>query len=334
MARTRNNYGGPGRATPFLLNEDSIKRTAWPIDVPAASHNVCFPTSYSIHERSLTMPKLIACASMSLRLALPMILAAAAFNPAISRADEKDRLYDFTDAYYVANGVNPDMIQGRRQAVPPAATEDIPNFPYQRDVRALLTLPAYDDSGHPHFFTVMGGGSTGLFLANAAGRNAKAVADQSFEYIFPQQGTDPNGLGAFRQSVVLDMRHGYFSNDPLGIWTHVWVSYTAQAFNTKNGQKALADLARKNGLDRDGTPLITSVSDIDSLFSKGLITKQQRLATDPLHYAICPVTREPRNGGIAPDQFLSLTLHADGTPLEPGFLLNFLSLQHTGDWAK
>jgi hypothetical protein len=268
------------------------------------------------------------------RLALSIIAALAALAPAASRADETDRLYDFTDAYYLANGVNPAAIQGRRQAVPPAAVEDTPNFPYQRDVRALLTLPAYDDSGHPHYFTVMGGGSTSLFAAGATGQKAKQVADKTFEYIFPQQGTDPTGLGAFRQSVVLDMRNGYFSNDPLGLWTHVWVSYTSAAFNTKDGKKALADLAKKNGLDRDGTPLITTVSDIDNLFSKGFVAKQQRPSNDPLHYAICPVTKEPKNGGIAPDQFLSFTLNQDNeTPLEPGFLINFLSLQHTGDWA-
>jgi hypothetical protein len=268
------------------------------------------------------------------RLALSFIAAMAALSPAASRADVTDRLYDFTDAYYTSNGVNPAAIQGRRQAVPPAAVEDTPNFPYQRDVRALLTLPAYDDSGHPHYFTVMGSGSASLFAAGAAGQNAKHVADKTFEYIFPQQGTDPNGLGAFRQSVVLDMRNGYFSNNPLGLWTHVWVSYTSAAFDTKAGKKALADLARKNGLDRDGTPLITSVSDIDNLFSKGFISKQQRSSNDPLHYAICPVTKEPRNGGIAHDQFLSYTLATDNeSPLEPSFLLNFLSLQQTGDWA-
>ena len=39
------------------------------------------------------------------------------------------------------------------------------------------------------------------------------------------------------------------------------------------------------------------------------------------------------DGGIAPDQFLAYTRHSDGTPLEPSFLENFLSLQLTGDWA-
>lgn len=56
------------------------------------------------------------------------------------------------------------------------------------------------------------------------------------------------------------------------------------------------------------------------------------LLTDSLRYAICPVIEDPTDGGIAPDQFLAIILKADGTPLEPAFQSNFLSLQSTGDW--
>jgi hypothetical protein len=53
-----------------------------------------------------------------------------------------------------------------------------------------------------------------------------------------------------------------------------------------------------------------------------------------LRYAICPVIKDPTDGGIAPDQFLAITVKPDGTPLEPAFLRNFVSLQQTGDWAR
>ena len=91
-------------------------------------------------------------------------------------------------------------------------------------------------------------------------------------------------------------------------------------------------MAKKNGRDFDGTPIIASLSDIDSLFKKGFITKTSRPDADPPRYAICPVIEDPTDGGIAPDQFLALPLKADGTPVEPEFLSNFLSLQKTGDW--
>ncbi len=250
--------------------------------------------------------------------------------PSLLKADVEDRLYDFTDAYYLQNGINPALIAGRMQPGPIAVT-DTPNFSFQRNVRALLTLPAYDHSANINYFTVLGGLADNAFTANSAGTAARAIADSRIEYVFPKAGTDPVGLGALRQSVLLDMRNGYFGKDPLGLWTHVWVSYTSKAF-TKAGKKALAAIAKKNGLDLDGTPIIATMSDIDSLSQKGYIAFTTRPLSDPLHYSICPVIKDPTDGGIAPDQFLGITLKPDGTPLEPEFLTNFQSLQTTGDW--
>ena len=246
-----------------------------------------------------------------------------------TQAGVQDRLYDFTDAYYRQNGINPAAIDGRRQPGPLAAT-DTPNFPFQRNVRALLTLPNYDHSGNAWYFTVLGGFSTAAFTPDAAGQRARQIADSSVEYVFPRRGTDPLGLGALRQSVILDMRNGYFSNNKLGLWIHVWVSYTNKALTTSDGQKTLNDMARRNGRDLDGTAIIATISELDNLFSKGYVTKQTRGLSDTLRYAICPVIKDPRDGGIARDQFLAITRKPDGTALEPEFLDNFNSLQTTG----
>jgi hypothetical protein len=252
--------------------------------------------------------------------------------PSLTKAGIQDRLYDFTDAYYQQNGINPAAIDGRRQ-VGPLAAADTPIFPYQRGVRALLTLPNYDHSGNNWFFTVLGGFSTSAFTPDAAGQRARQIADTSIEYVFPRQGTDPVGLGALRQSVMLDMRNGYFSNNKLALWLHVWVSFTAKALATSDGLKMMNDLARHNGRDLDGTAIIASVSEIDNLFSKGYITKTTRPLNDVLRYSICPVIKDPRNGGIARDQFLAYTRKPDGSALEPEFLENFVSLQTTGQEA-
>ena len=263
---------------------------------------------------------------------LPIALALAA-APSTTKADVQDRLYDFTDAYYQQNGINPAAIDGRRQPGPLAAA-DTPIFSFQRPVRALLTLPAYDHSGNNWFFTVLGGLSANGFTANSAGQRERQIADTSPEYIFPRRGTDPLGLGALRQSVMLDMRNGYFSNNKVGIWIHVWVSYTNRALTTAEGQRKLADLAQRNGLDLDGTPIIANASEIDDLFKAGFITKQTRPLNDPLRYAICPVVKDPTDGGIARDQFLSYTRKPDGSALEPEFINNFESLRLTGEPAN
>ena len=57
------------------------------------------------------------------------------------------------------------------------------------------------------------------------------------------------GIGNNRQADLIDMRHGYFSNNPLGLWVHVFVSYPDKAFNTAEGQDVLADLADRRRAD-------------------------------------------------------------------------------------
>jgi hypothetical protein len=249
--------------------------------------------------------------------------------PALAKADVKDRLFDFTDAFYTQNGVNPAAIGGRRQ-VGPLAAADTPIFSYQRGVRALLTLPCYDQSGNAFYFTVMGGLDGSGFTANSAGQRARNIADTSPEYTFPRQGTDPQGLGALRQSILLDLRNGYFSNNPLNLWIHTWINYTPKGLTSAEGIKTQNDLAKRNGRDLDGTAIIASISEIEDLLKKGFITKTVRPLNDPLRYAICPVIKDPTDGGIAKDQFLAITRKADGTALEREFLDNFNSLQQTG----
>src|SRR5262245_47554732 len=107
---------------------------------------------------------------------LPLVVMALLAASSVTKADVEDRLYDFTDAYYLENGVNPALIQGRMQPGP-NAVNDTPIFPFQRDVRALLTLPAYDHSGNINYFTVLGGISAAAFTPDAAGQEARAIAD-------------------------------------------------------------------------------------------------------------------------------------------------------------
>ncbi len=266
---------------------------------------------------------------------LAFILTALVALPLVAQADTDDRLYDFTDMHYRKNGVNPARIVGRRNGADNLSVFDTPFFSNQRNVRTLLTIPAYDHSGDLVYFTIMGELFADGFTNDRAGIAAKAIGNKYIEYVFVTRGSNPVGLGNFRQSALLDMRNGYFSNDPLGLWTHVWVSFTDKAFNTRDGIRALADLEQRNGRALDGTPIIKKVSEIDNLVSKGYAAKRLRNmdGSEGAVYSICPVIKDPRDGGIALDQFLAYTRNPDGTPLEPEFVINFDSLKFTGDWA-
>ena len=252
-------------------------------------------------------------------------------------AGVQDRLFDFIDPYYYQNGVNASLIFGRRQVTGNGnSIFDTPNFWFQRNVRAQRINPAYADNGKPTFWAVMGDVNNAGFTDDAAGLTAKAIANRYVLYVFPTRTGNQIGLGNNRQADIVDLSGGYFSNDPLGLWIHVWISYTDAAFNTKDGQKALTDLQNKNGLALDGTPIIKTLSDLNNLLSKGFAAKRFRNpdGSEGPMYGICPVIKDPTNGGIAPADTLANVKKADGSPLEPELLRQFTSLQTTGKWAN
>ena len=267
--------------------------------------------------------------------ALVALLALAA-SPLVARADVKDRLFDFTDEYYRQNGVDPSKIQGRRTGLDGRSVFDAPIFSFQRGIRAIRHNPGYNQSGSPVYWSVMGDLFVDGFTNDAAGQRARQIADNMVLYVFPTRTGDQVGLGNNRQADIVDMRNGYFTNNPLGLWLHVWVSYTDRAFNTSEGKKQLADLQKKNGLALDGTPIIKTLSELDNLLSKGLAAKRFRNpnGSEGTIYGICPVIKDPTNGGIAIDSSLAYVRKPDGTPLEPDFVRNFDSLKITGEWAK
>ena len=131
------------------------------------------------------------------------------------------------------------------------------------------------------------------------------------------------------------MRHGYFSDNPLGIWVHIFVNWTDRAFNTPAGRRELRELAQRNGRSLDNTPIIKTLSEVEDLTDDGFVTQTKRPTTEVGRYFICPVYKDPRDGAIADDAFLATVRRSDGTPLraERGFVANFESLRTTGDYA-
>ena len=160
------------------------------------------------------------------------------------------------------------------------------------------------------------------------------IAEASPVYVFPTRDGDPLSVGNNRQADMVDTSHGYFSNNPLGLWVHVFVSFTDKAFNTPDGREALADLADRNGLALDGTPIIASESELKSLQGR-LRAPAEAAKTETGRYFVCPVFKDPRDGGDRPDAFLATVRQEDGNPLpaEQHFVDDFESLQSTGDWS-
>jgi hypothetical protein len=239
--------------------------------------------------------------------------------------------YDFSDAFYLANGIDPTTIVGRPDGTPPGSVID-PAGPPDADhtaVRILSHTAAYDGSGHPIFFYVLGLPSLASFTDDDAGAEAFAIAEEFKVYEFPRATNPPFAVFPKRQDLIADLSGGYFSGDPLGTWQINLVRYTPAAFETTAGQQALADLAQDNGFDLDGTPLIRTLSEVESLAADGFVTIEvPPLGGPDFRWFFCPIIENPEDGAIAPDAFLEVT---EGIAAAEEFIELFHCLQTTGD---
>jgi len=269
-----------------------------------------------------------------------LVLAAALFFPFAALAgDDNSPPFDFSDAFYVANGVDPALIEGRVTGEDGISVFDESPDPEKfGDVRVLLTIPAYSHSGDLVYFSVFGELFAESFTDDAAGEEAREIGDEFPIYIFPRAGNPPGEIFPKRQEDVVPLNNGYFSGDPLGLWRFVFVSYTDAAFNTAEGQAALAELGDENGMTLDGTPVITRENDILDLAEEGFVELHLRPddGSEGPPWSICPVIEDPRDGGIQPDAFLAFVAQDNGAPLPASqvFVDEFNCLQQTGDFCE
>ncbi len=252
--------------------------------------------------------------------------------------------FDFSDATYRAHGVVPENIVLRVGTSSRAGDFVIDNSntdPTRTNVRTIETTPGTTGTSGLTYANIMGVLNASGFERNGAGaltsrgQAAFDTAERFRVFIFPKASNgsilDPF-LPNKRQDNVFDTRDGYFSNDPLGLWAAVWVVYTPKA-STAAGHQVLDPIAATNGRDLDGTPILTSPSQIDSLAADGLVELRTRPVDDPVfRWVICPIPADPRGGYIRPDAFIR-TVTSNGVPVFPALKNNFLCLQQTGDWC-
>jgi hypothetical protein len=189
--------------------------------------------------------------------------------------------FDFSNSFYLANGIDPSQIMNRVGSSTSASAFVVDNSntnPDRNNIRITETTGGFDRDGNVLYYTINGFVNPATFTNNAAGQKALATAESFEAYIFPKASGNPlsPALSNRRQDNVFNTKNGYFTNNPLGLWTAVFVSYTPAAFNTAAGQKALAALAAKNGKDLDGTPIIKTPMEVDGLERQGFAVEQHR----------------------------------------------------------
>jgi hypothetical protein len=189
--------------------------------------------------------------------------------------------FDFSNAFYLQNGIDPSKILNRvgtsTSASAFVAEPSSPDANHSNN-RITETTGGFNHEGNPLYYTINGFVNPDTFTNDAAGQQARQTAEFFTAYIFPKASGNPfsPALSNRRQDNVFDTRNGYSVANPLGIWTAQFVSFTAAAFNTPEGQATLAHLAALNGTNLDGTPILKTAMQIDGLVKKGFAIEQHR----------------------------------------------------------
>lgn len=250
--------------------------------------------------------------------------------------DDFNEPFVFSNSFFRANGIEPTAVLGLPACgAGGVCDESSPAASHYSNVRVTSTLGAHEHSGDPTFVIIQGLVDVSSFTANAAGVEARETAEAFRVFFFPK--ANPNGLpelspaaSNLRQNNVLDTRGGYFSNDPLGLWVMIWVSWDGSQLSSNACQSAMDDLAADNGADLDGTPIVTTVSDIENLQAKACVTLRSRPSDGSLgaRWLLCPTFKDPTDGVIRPDASLV------SVPVHPEIDDAFGCLQNTHDWCN
>lgn len=239
-------------------------------------------------------------------------------EPAIA---DSERPFDFTDKFYYLNGVEPNLISNRVTGMDKFSVIDKTENENRRNVRIRATMPAYNYDGSILYWNLYGELFEKSFVQNEIGREALATANRFPIFVFPS--TTEKEVN--RQAALIEVREGYFEKNPLGLGVVVEVEYTLQAASDDSG--ILKEMANRNGVSLDGTPIIKTIDELNLLTAMQLVTQKIKGLDNPDEpsYVIAKVIANPEKSAIAPDAFLIYTAYTGGKPLEAEevFIKNF-----------
>ncbi len=193
--------------------------------------------------------------------------------------------FDFTDKYYRDHGIEPTRLLQRAGTstnnalnwtiCQPGDPAPCPNTdPNRNQTRMLQTTGGFAFDGSLLYYSIMGFIMPNSFTTDSAGDGARQIANQRMAFIFPIRRADGSyipspALSNRRQDNIFDTSGGYLGEDPLGLWILEFVELTDFGLSPA-GQQILAPYAQKNGVGTDGTPVVESLNEINTLVQQGV----------------------------------------------------------------
>ena len=230
------------------------------------------------------------------------------------RSGDGAPLFDFTDAYYAKNGVDATKIAGRPSGSGASAVMTAPDADH-KNVAITALNGMHDDNGKANLFGVLGTIKADAFTNDAAGRQARQVADKYVAYIFPKAGSNPLSPASKREDELIPLNNGYFSNDPLNIWREAFVNYVPGSMASGDGKKLAEKLIARNGVDADGTPFLRTINDVQDAEKAGIVSVKLRAddGSQGAPWFFCAVYKSFGGTSIPPGATLTYVHNADGT---------------------
>ena len=244
--------------------------------------------------------------------------------------------HDFTDAYYLMNGINPKTIIDRRTGTDGLSVLSNSSNPFHTNVRVIATIPAYDQNGEMIFWYPLGELQDLALNDDQKAGSLLEMAMRSPIYVFPDTKViEFRTFANNRQAALMDNSWATTNDrqvNPLGLRMVYIVNYTDKAFD-KESVEMMMYLRKKNGASADDTPIIRTMEDLR------MLQKNEMVALDEMksiggRFAMSPMITDPTRGAVAPDAYLWMATKDDRhLPGEDLFVWQFHCLQKTGNWC-
>lgn len=192
--------------------------------------------------------------------------------------------FQFSDEFLLDNGIDaslavdhfvfPDAKPGFDRT---RQDEPAPGCAYN-DVRVIETTGGFKHNGNLLYYMAPSKVMPNTFTNDAAGDNARALANAYNAFLFPKANGDPLSPAPpnRRQDNIFETKNGYWSNNPLGLWRLNFVSYDGPNAGSPDCAGFKANQIARNGVDLDGTGVIRTTNEIEAGVREGCLRIRQR----------------------------------------------------------
>lgn len=211
--------------------------------------------------------------------------------------------YQFSDAFYTTHGIDAQEMRDQENgATGPSrfgafyrgvgdafvAPGIAPDGRFLDDTRIRIHNMGTNAAGEVLFYP----DPPAFFFESAfLNQETKDLTNRSFVFLFPRTmpGANPvPGCGGAplagdlldphpcnrRQDNIFDTGNGYLTSNPLQLWRIVFVTWDGPDVDTPECQAKMAELAARNGLDIEGTPILKRVREVLDVAGPDLIAGQ------------------------------------------------------------